>query len=355
MRVLHLIPTLRHGGAERQARQLLLSLASCGVDTAIFSRLDAHDTETLHRAGVAVAPSVTPHSYNPVIFRQLAGFVRCWKPTIMQTWLPQMDIVGGLVAFGFRIPLILSERADRSAYPDGVRTWLRQIIGARAAAIVANSPPGAEYWQQHAHVTVIPNGIDFAAISKAAVRPNDSRPTIVCIGRLTYQKNQVSLIEAMRQVRQRAPKAVLRLLGEGPDLPILEALIRRHGLCENVELLRYREDALSWLKAADVAVLVSHFEGTPNVALEAAVIGCPMVLSDIPAHRWAFSGKEALFVDKDDPSSIAAGIIELLGDSARRKELAAAAAARVAHFTMEATCAQYLQIYKEVEARNRRS
>ena len=325
MRVLHLIPTLERGGAERQARQLLLSLAARGVATAVFSRLAPNDAEALRRAGIAVFPFVTPDNYNPVILWQLAGFVRRWKPAIVQTWLPQMDIVGGLVALGFRVPHILSERADRSAYPSGFRSQLRRFIGARAVAIVANSPPGAEYWQHHAHVSVIANGVDFTAISNAAVRRNDPhRPTIVCMARLAYPKNQASLIEAMLHVRQKVPNAVLRLIGEGGDRPTLESLIQRHSLGENVELLGYREDALSWLKAADIAALVSHFEGSPNAALEAAASERPLVLSDIPSHRWVFSSKEAMFVDKDDAASIAAGLLELLSHAARRQELASA-------------------------------
>jgi glycosyltransferase involved in cell wall biosynthesis len=350
MRVLHLIPTLKFGGAERQARQLLLALAGRGVHVGLFSRLETGDAESLRAKGIAVSAIDSAGNYSPKLLLQLGTFVRSWQPDVIQTWLPMMDILGGIAGNTFRIPYIVSERCEGDFYPAGLKTSLRTFFGGRAAAIATNSAVGAAYWHAHPHVHIIPNGVDLKGVSGAAPRQTESiqRPVLVCMARLAAQKNQARLIEAMTTVRERFPAALLQLLGDGPDRPQLEDLTKRLGLENNVQFAGFREDAWSWLKAADLALLVSHFEGTPNAALEAAAGGCPIVVSDIPAHRAAFSADDVVFVDKDDPRAIAAGIVGLLDDRQRSAQLVANAAARVATLTIEASAARYLDLYSEV-------
>jgi len=261
-----------------------------------------------------------------------------------------MDIISGIVSVTFGIPYIVSERCDRNNYPLGFKTSARRLVSKGAAAIIANSPVGAEFWHGHPRVIVIPNGIDLAGIAKVSplVSQERRRPVVVCLARLTAQKNQARLIEAMAAVRERFPNALLQFLGEGPDRLVLECLVDRLGFRDHIEFLGFRQDAWSWLKSADLAVLVSHYEGSPNAALESAASGCPLVLSDIPAHRFAFSANEAVFVNKDDPGAIAGGILDLLSDADHRKRLASAASRRVAELTIEASLDQYLELYKEI-------
>lgn len=353
MRVIHLIPTLQHGGAERQLRQLLPVMAACGVDVAVLSRVGEPDSAELRAHGVTVVPIKSHGNYHPGILQQIHSVVQGWRPDLIQTWLPMMDILGGFTGVTLGVPFILSERCEGNFYARGLKTSLRLFAGRRAAAIVANSPVGADYWRGHPNVSVIPNGIDARAIAAARPRPVDHHPIIVCVARLSAQKNHSRLIEAMAVVRRRYPSAVLQLLGEGPDRAMLEHQIHRLGLNEAVEFAGFRADAWSWLKAADVAILVSHYEGTPNAALEAAVVGCPIVLSDIPAHRAAFSPEEAIFVTKDCPDVIAAGIIELLSNRSRREVMTKTAARRVAPLTVQASAEHYVEIYERILKRRK--
>jgi glycosyltransferase involved in cell wall biosynthesis len=200
---------------------------------------------------------------------------------------------------------------------------------------------------------VIPNGIDAKGIREARPLqvPDPQRPRVICMARLAAQKNQLKLIEAMPRIVSRVPSITLQLLGDGPDLSVLKVAAAELRVSDSVQFAGFQQNVWSWMKAADIAVLVSHFEGTPNVALEAAAAGCPMVLSNIPAHRAAFSDAEALFVDKDDPASIAAGILRLLEDLDLRKNMIRLAADRVATLTIDAAVSRYLDLYCDVAGR----
>jgi glycosyltransferase involved in cell wall biosynthesis len=348
LRVVHLIPTLQRGGAERQLRQLLPAMAEQGLDVAVFCRLDDSYAEELRSHKITVSAIKCSGNYDPRILFQLGAFAREWKPTVIQTWLPMMDILGGFIGLLLDIPYILSERSDSKNCPTGVRTSLRSFLGRRAAAITVNSSVGADYWRGHPRIRIIPNGIDVDEISHAAPRPESGRRVVVCLARLDDNKNQARLIEAIAIVREQFPTILLRLLGDGPSRSELEGRVAMLGLKSHIDFMGFRDDAWSWLKGAELAALVSHYEGTPNAALEAAAAKCPLILSDIPAHRSAFSANEALFVDKDDSGSIAAGIIRLLMDETLRARLSANAAAGVAGMTISASVTRYLDLYSEV-------
>jgi glycosyltransferase involved in cell wall biosynthesis len=97
------------------------------------------------------------------------------------------------------------------------------------------------------------------------------------------------------------------------------------------------------MKRADVLVSLSRVEGCPNVVLEAMACGCPLVVSDIPAHREILDEHSARFVDPDDTIKAAADIKAILahGDAARVRAARECAAGR----PVEATASSYEQLY----------
>jgi glycosyltransferase involved in cell wall biosynthesis len=66
------------------------------------------------------------------------------------------------------------------------------------------------------------------------------------------------------------------------------------------------------MKRADVFVSLSKYEGNPNAVLEAMACRCPVVLSDIPAHREICDLRSAAFADASCPHSVAKNILRLL-------------------------------------------
>ena len=70
-------------------------------------------------------------------------------------------------------------------------------------------------------------------------------------------------------------------VGDGPLRKVLEQQIREKGLQNEVRILGWRSDVWSLMKAADMLVLPSHWEGLPNVILEAQAVGLPVAASDV--------------------------------------------------------------------------
>lgn len=102
-------------------------------------------------------------------------------------------------------------------------------------------------------------------------------PNLVCIGRLSKEKGQVRLIQAMPSILNLYPGAKLTIVGDGPLMPALQQSIIELNLGNSVELTGYSADPLQMLRNADILVIPSHWEGIPNVMLEALAVGVRIV------------------------------------------------------------------------------
>ena len=137
-----------------------------------------------------------------------------------------------------------------------------------------------------AHLHVIANPVDVDAVARAAQARTVSvpgSPALVSVGRLAPQKGYDLLLPAIAALRTRHPKLHLTIYGDGPDRAALEAQAGSLGLASHVTFAgQTSEPPLPAVRAADLFVLASRYEGFPNAALEALACGTPVVLTDCP-------------------------------------------------------------------------
>lgn len=101
------------------------------------------------------------------------------------------------------------------------------------------------------------------------------------VARLTPEKNIASAIEAMAEITKRRPNAGLIIVGDGPERNRLEKLVARLRIAENVIFEGWRDNIFSYYRTADVLILPSLYEGYGMAAVEAAMAGCPVVMTDV--------------------------------------------------------------------------
>ncbi len=136
-------------------------------------------------------------------------------------------------------------------------------------------------------MSVITNGVDadYFCPDKRARRPEilaelgapPDSSLILSIGRLTEQKNFAFLIRETAPLLKKNPNYYLAIAGEGEERGRLSNLIQTVGLENRVLLCGYYSQNDYLLAAADLFVLTSRWEGLPNVALEAAATGLPIL------------------------------------------------------------------------------
>ena len=358
-KILHLIPTLEGGGAERQLSYLADALKRLGLKIDVGYLRDGPYLQRLYEAGVITHYLGPLGNSDPRLLWRINRLVQLVRPQIIQTWLTQMDILGAVVASWNRIPLVVCERTTSEFYTKGWKDRIRVALGKQAAAIAANSNGGIAYWRAQGQWNgqircVIPNAIPFDEIESA--RPIDAgevfpfpfKELILFAGRMILIKNIPALVSALLEILKRRPDTAALLLGDGPLAPSCTLQAKDAGLASRLRVLPFSDRIFNWMKRADVFVSVSQLEGNPNAVLEAAVCGCPLVLSDIPAHRELFDERAARFVSGRSSESIAGGILDALDDRTTARLRAEQARHTVEGRTSENCARQYFQLYQSV-------
>ena len=110
---------------------------------------------------------------------------------------------------------------------------------------------------------------------------NQKHLKILNIGRLTEQKDQMTLLKAAGLLKRKL-KFKLILLGQGSEKKRLENYILNNGLNKYVKILNFKKNPYPIIRKTDLFILSSKYEGLPNVLLEAIVLKKLVISSDCP-------------------------------------------------------------------------
>jgi glycosyltransferase involved in cell wall biosynthesis len=348
------------GGAERQLVYLSGELVRRGWDVHVALLKEGPNFEGLVATGSTIHKIPSWGNHDIVILLRLMKLIRNIRPHLVQTWLTQMDVFGGIASRLTNTPFILSERSCENKYPPNFKNNLRIFVGRYAAAIVCNSPGGKEYWRirlgNAASTYVVQNILPLRDIEETVSSDCDlSIPSkskvLLFTGRFSPEKNIDTIIRAFKIVVTEQD-AVLLLCGEGETKTRIEKIIREENMADRIYLPGYVKNIWGLMKRADLFISVSAFEGLPNAVLEAIACDCPLILSNIPSHRDFLNDEKAVFVDQGRVSDIASAISGCFEDLERARQRAQKAKADISSFSGASVAEQYQKIYSQILSDN---
>jgi glycosyltransferase involved in cell wall biosynthesis len=166
-------------------------------------------------------------------------------------------------------------------------------------------------------------------------------PLILGAGRLTRQKDFQTLVRAFARLRSRIP-ARLIVLGEGTDRAQLEALAKHLGVADDVSLPGFTANPYAFMARADLFVLSSRWEGSPNVLTEAMALGTAVVATDCPSgpREILQAGAVAPLVPVGEEDALAEAMTATLANPPDPARLQAA----VEDYRVERSAAEYLRV-----------
>jgi len=164
---------------------------------------------------------------------------------------------------------------------------------------------------------------DKLTMRKALQLPENSH-LIVTVGNLSERKGQNYLLASLPKILKSFEQVKVIVVGEGDYRNDLERMIENLNLEQYVFLAGFQKDETipNWLNAADIFVLPSLLEGTPNILLEAIACNLPVVTTDVGGIGSVIKdGENGILIPPRSESRIAEAVITLLQDPALSERL----------------------------------
>lgn len=357
-----------NGGVERMLVNLLHALAAHGLQLEVL----------LLRAESAYLSELPPHmpqhrlaGYHGLLaIPALAHYLRRVRPTALLVAKDRAGRGAVLARALARVntPIVLrlgthlsTAMAGRSAPERWLRFALIRALYPRIEAIVAVSAGVAQDVQTIAalpagRVQVIRNPVITPALSERAAAPcphpwlsaDERIPVILGLGRLQRQKDFPTLMHAFARLR-RERVARLVILGEGGGRAALERQRASLGLTTDIALPGFVTNPYPWLARANLFVLSSAWEGSPNALTEALALGTPVVATDCPSGpaEILHQGRYGPLVPVGDVPALASAMVQTLDHPLPPEQLRAA----VVEYQAERSAEGYLAVLQRLSGR----
>ena len=314
---------------------------------------------TIPRIGMTVAPYLMYLATRPAVRQVIAdGFD---FDLIDAHYFYPDGVCAALLARHFDRPFVITGRGTdltlipRYALPRRMIQWAARRSGGLITVCQSLKDDLEALGVPPSHVRVLRNGVDLAMFrpaDRAAARQRYGvdGTVLVSVGYLIPRKAHDLLIRAATLL----PDVTVLIAGEGPEQPMLESLIREHGLQSRVRLLgRQPHESLATLySAADIMVLASSREGWANVLLESMACGTPVVASAVDGTPEVVAAPAAgRLMEARTPEAIAAAVRDLLAAGIDR----AATRTYAEQFDWNETTAGQIALFEAVLAAHRTS
>lgn len=297
--ILHIVASLRIGGAEKVARDIGLyaDLSKYENHYIVFGETVGAYEQQLIDCGCKIFhieyPSVNYRKY----MQSLRNILNNYRYTVVHVHTMFNAGWAMYVAKRMRVPVRVTHAHSTLDVCSNIlikvyEIIMRQIILSSATELIACGEKagirlfGQKGYRERAHLIL--NGIDVSAFQfdiekrkkmRRILNVNDSF-AIGHVGHLTEVKNQKFLINIMPQILQIKPNAKLLLIGEGEDRSMLERRIADLELQEKIIMTGNVMNVSEYLNAMDVFAFPSLFEGMPLSVIEVQANGLPCILSN---------------------------------------------------------------------------
>jgi glycosyltransferase involved in cell wall biosynthesis len=376
LRILYLIETLGHGGAEHQLVANVERLDRQRFEPIVcYFRKPDYLAAKLKASGVEVRCLDVPpgKQHWPELVLRIRSLARDARADLIHTSLFEADILGGAAGrlankpvistlcniAGEKIRLadnprnnVLKFAVANWMWGGALRHWHRHSIAISRAVLDSTA---RTFHVEPSRMTVIYRGIDEARavprVDRDEVRArlglSGADPLLLAVGRLAPQKGHKYLVAALPELVCRFPATRLAIVGEGWLGSALMEQARALGVERHLTLLGKRSDVPELMAACDVFVFPSLFEGLGVSLLEACFFGCACLSTTTgPIPEIITHEVNGLLVRPAESRPLAESLIRLAESPALRMQLGNAARENVkAHFMLSDKVAELERCY----------
>ena len=355
IKVIHVITMLEMGGAQGNTlftvAHLDRSRFQVGLITGPGGILD-DEARTIAGVDLRFVPSLV-RPVHPI--KDVAALVALFKilrkekPGIVHTHSSKAGILGRLAAAAAGVPKIIHSihGFGFNPYQKAAVRWLyiflERVMARFTNVLIAVSRQNIEMGLKlgignEKLYTLIRSGVDIEKIKQASAAadatalrkeldvPEDAK-IVLSAGPFKLQKDPIAFVECAASVSRRIPDVRFLWSGDGELRPQIEKKIQELRLKDVIKLLGWRKDVPSLLKACDVFVLTSLWEGLPRAGVEALIAGKPVVAFSVDGiPEIVRDGRNGFVLAPGDQEGFATRLTQLLTDQRLYNEFSEEAA-----------------------------
>lgn len=359
--VAHIIDELPPDGAERLIADIL-KYRSHNFCFSVVCLVRGGEIEAeLSKLGIPVIILGRRNKYDLSLLWRLVAWLRSENVKIVHTHLFTADTYGRIAAKLAGIQGIFSTKHNTNLWPSRIHLIIDWLLSWITTRVIGCTKEVAEtlhraYFPAN-RILAISNGIDLGRFqndgpSKTMVRAKWNIPSdtllLALIGRLHPQKGHDDLIEVLARLRDEKIKFCCLFVGSGDLRQALKIKIKNHNLETSIILAGQRNDIPLILRALDIFVMPSRWEGLPIALLEAMACACPVVASAVGGIPSVIQdGINGLLVPPSDQDALYQALHRLLLDREIRLSLGRAGEETVRqHYNAATTAQAYETLYR---------
>lgn len=325
--------TLGQGGAERQLFHILKVLRGCGAHPYVLCLRQGEFWESRIRALGVPVHYVGASPSRLVRLLRIMFHVQGDPVDILQSQHFYTNLYVAAASRWFGIPGIGAMRNDGASEMRAngrIAGWL-DLHGNRF--IAANSTAAIQFALgqgiSDARLQFLPNVVDTDTFQPREIdwTLESREPTLLIVGRLVEQKRIDRFVDILWHVRRCCSNTRGIIVGVGALQPALERQAAQLNLFPHaIEFRRHVSYMPPVYHEADICVLTSDHEGTPNALLEAMSCGIPVVSTKVGGvPKIVREGETGFLVNPTRPQEMVKAILVLINDPALRREMGARA------------------------------
>jgi teichuronic acid biosynthesis glycosyltransferase TuaC len=298
--------------------------------------------------------------------------IKSFKPQIIHahTATPS-GYVGLMLSRKYRIPLVCSLRgSDINVYPhyDKVTMHCTKQVLLTADRIVSVSKAlksaAEKIVSPRREIKVIYNGCNlkeftFSLKDRLAYREKINISTqekaVIFVGELKINKGIFELINVLKNLISNYPLLHAIIVGDGPEHSVIKNEVYSGKLNNKIHLVgnQRHSEVYSWLSAADIFVLPTHYEGLPNAVLEAMACNLPVISTDVGGVPEIIDdGKNGILIRARDEDALSRAIEFLINNEETSKRMGILGREKIEYeFSWERSAQKMIDTYNEVVKR----
>jgi glycosyltransferase involved in cell wall biosynthesis len=371
VRVLLIISSLEHGGAERQVVQLANHLDASCFDVQVCSlSSEVPLAETLNDHGrLHIVDKRWRYDFTTV--SRVARLMRELGTDLVHAFLFDAEIVARLAARRAGVRAVVASERNTDYHMSVVHRIGQRLTRSMYHALIANSQSGKNFVMRTLgladdKVHVVRNGVDVerfyqreAAAARARLGLPESGPVVGMVATFKRQKNHHHFLRMARAIIDQQPQARFVCVGQAMRdnqqgaqdyYDEMQRLVDQLDLRDHCLFAGNRNDLPEVYNAFDVVVLPSSREGVPNVLLEAQACGVPVVATDVADNSIIVKdGHSGYVVPLDDVEALTERTVQLISDPVRRATFGRNARALVqSEFSVEKCTERTAAIYQHL-------